>query len=111
MIAGVAVSLIQKICFGTFRQHHQTMSAQHKYRSTTLHVAIRYQCHTMVEALRRSGDFEKLKNTPDIHGHLPIHFATYNADLGMVQLQESSRCSIHVKDEEGCNLLHIVNGD
>ena len=48
-----------------------------------------------------------MKNSPDIYGRLPIHFATVRAGLAMMRLLEISGCSIHAWDREGRSLLHI----
>ncbi|KAJ5751480.1 uncharacterized protein N7511_008445 [Penicillium nucicola] len=75
---------------------------------TILHVAASFGCYDIVQNLQESQEFARLREVKDCSGHLPIQWAVFEADVQMVQLLASLGSSIHIRDQEDYNLLHIT---
>ncbi|KAJ5742574.1 uncharacterized protein N7511_011306 [Penicillium nucicola] len=79
-----------------------------QFKRTILHVAAYYGCYPIVGNLQRSQKLDRLREMKCRYGRSPIQYAVFAADVQMVQLLASLGCSIHVRDKEGYNLLHVV---
>lgn len=107
-VSGEPQSSLQIACdSGDMRVINLLLRYDH-FNRTILHVAAYYGCYQIVKDLQKNQELERLREVKCRRGQSPIQYAVFAADVQMVQLLASLGCSIHVRGEEGYNLLHIV---